>query len=134
MPHPSSATFWSLIDRWRVSDDQALELISYEGKLTTGRPRFRLSAEQARTVSPCSRLTALSPPPASTRHGCTSRPTGCPDRRWISGICGSGREARASGKASEEAVMTLGRRARRCADARAASPTSASLLPAGAAR
>jgi hypothetical protein len=53
MPQPSSATFWSLIDRWRVSDEQALELISYEGKLpTTGqRPRFRLSAAQARTVS-----------------------------------------------------------------------------------
>jgi hypothetical protein len=53
MPHPSSATFWALIDRWRVSDEQALELISYEGKLpTTGRrPRFRLSAEQARAVS-----------------------------------------------------------------------------------
>jgi hypothetical protein len=53
MPHASSATFWSLIDRWRVPDEQALELISYEGKLpTTGRrPRFRLSAGQARTVS-----------------------------------------------------------------------------------
>jgi hypothetical protein len=53
MSRPSSAAFWSLIDRWRVSDEQALELISYEGKLpTTGwRPRFRLSAEQARTVS-----------------------------------------------------------------------------------
>ena len=53
MPHPSSATFWSLIDRWRVSDEQALELISYEGKLPTTerRPRFRLSSEQARTVS-----------------------------------------------------------------------------------
>jgi hypothetical protein len=53
MPHSSSAAFWSLIDRWRVSDEQALELISYAGKLpTTGRrPRFRLSAEQARIVS-----------------------------------------------------------------------------------
>ena len=53
MPHPSSATFWSLIDRWRVPDEQALELSSYEGKLPTAgrRPRFRLSAEQARTVS-----------------------------------------------------------------------------------
>jgi hypothetical protein len=53
MPYPSSATFWSLIDRWRVSDAPALELIGYEGKLPTTerRPRFRLSAEQARTVS-----------------------------------------------------------------------------------
>jgi hypothetical protein len=51
MSHPSSATFWSLIDRWRVSDEQALELISYGGKLTAGRPRFRLSAKQATIVS-----------------------------------------------------------------------------------
>jgi hypothetical protein len=53
MSQPSSAAFWSLIDRWRVPDEQALELISYAGKLpTTGRrPRFRLSAEQARTAS-----------------------------------------------------------------------------------
>jgi hypothetical protein len=53
MSSPASTTFWSLIDRWRVSDEQALELISYEGKLpTTGRrPRFRLSAKQALTVS-----------------------------------------------------------------------------------
>src|ERR1700722_16033430 len=53
MSPPSSANFWSLIDRWKVSDEQALELISYEGKLpTTGRrPRFRLSAGQARPVS-----------------------------------------------------------------------------------
>jgi hypothetical protein len=53
MSQPSSAAFWSLIDRWRVSDEQALELISYEGKLpTTGRrPRFRLSDEQARIVA-----------------------------------------------------------------------------------
>jgi hypothetical protein len=41
-----------MIDRWRVSDEQALELVSYEGKLTTtGRPRFRLSAKQISTVS-----------------------------------------------------------------------------------
>jgi hypothetical protein len=53
MPSPSSATFWSLIDRWGVSDEQALELISYEGKLPTTdrRPRFRLSAEQVRILS-----------------------------------------------------------------------------------
>jgi hypothetical protein len=53
MPQPSSATFWSLIDRWGVSEEQALELISYEGKLPTTdrRPRFRLSAEQVRILS-----------------------------------------------------------------------------------
>jgi hypothetical protein len=42
-----------LIDRWRVSDEQALELISYQGKLPTSRrrSRFQLSPEQALTVS-----------------------------------------------------------------------------------
>jgi hypothetical protein len=53
MPSPSSTTFWSMIDRWQVPDDQALELVAYEGKLpTTGRrPRFKLSPEQERIVS-----------------------------------------------------------------------------------
>jgi hypothetical protein len=53
MPPPSSTTFWALMDRWRVSDDQALELVGYQGKLpTTGRrPRFRLTSEQAHIVS-----------------------------------------------------------------------------------
>ncbi len=52
MPSPSSATFWSLIDRWSVPDDQALELVAYEGKLPTSRrPRFKLSPEQERIVS-----------------------------------------------------------------------------------
>jgi hypothetical protein len=50
---PSSATFWTLMERWQVPDDQALELIAYEGKLpTTGkRPRFKLSSTQAEIVS-----------------------------------------------------------------------------------
>jgi hypothetical protein len=53
MPQPSSAAFWSLIDRWHVSTDTALELINYQGKLSAAgqRPRFRLSAEQAKTVA-----------------------------------------------------------------------------------
>ena len=53
MPHPSSATFWGLMDRWDVSNDQAMELVGYEGKLPTTerRPRFRLSTEQARIVA-----------------------------------------------------------------------------------
>ena len=53
MPHPSSATFWGLMDRWDVSNDQAMKLVGYEGKLpTTGRrPRFRLSTEQAHVVA-----------------------------------------------------------------------------------
>jgi hypothetical protein len=42
---PSTATFWSLMERWRVPDDQALELIAYDGKLPdrSKRPRFRLN-------------------------------------------------------------------------------------------
>jgi hypothetical protein len=53
MSAPSSSTFWSLIDRLHVPDDQALELVAYDGKLpTTGRrPRFKLSPEQERIVS-----------------------------------------------------------------------------------
>jgi hypothetical protein len=59
----SSSTFWSLIDRLHVPDDQALELVAYDGKLpTTGRrPRFKLSPEQERIVStlvPTSRRTS----------------------------------------------------------------------------
>jgi hypothetical protein len=27
MPRPSSVTFWDLMDRWDVSDDQAMELV-----------------------------------------------------------------------------------------------------------
>ena len=53
MPHASSTTFWGLMDRWDVSNDQALELVGYEGKLPTAerRPHFRLSTEQARVVA-----------------------------------------------------------------------------------
>ncbi|WP_428491706.1 hypothetical protein [Rhodopila sp.] len=53
MPQPSSTIFWSLIDRWGVPEDQALELVAYDGKLpTTGnRPRFKLSSEQTRIVA-----------------------------------------------------------------------------------
>ena len=41
------------MDRWDVSNDQALELVGYEGKLPTAerRPHFRLSTEQARVVA-----------------------------------------------------------------------------------
>jgi hypothetical protein len=52
MPSPSSARFWSLVDRWGISDDQALELVSYDGKLPTAgtRPRFKLPPEQRQIV------------------------------------------------------------------------------------
>ena len=57
MSQPSSAAFWSLIEPWRLSDEQALELISYEGKLPTNnrRPRFRLSADFQLTFTPLTR-------------------------------------------------------------------------------
>jgi hypothetical protein len=50
---PSTATFWSLMDRWNIPDDQALELIAYDGKLPDSgkRPRFRLSHDQSEIVS-----------------------------------------------------------------------------------
>src|SRR5215210_5271680 len=48
MPAASSATFWLLMQRWHVPDDQALELIGFEGKL---RRRFKFTPEQTRTLS-----------------------------------------------------------------------------------
>jgi hypothetical protein len=53
MSHPSNTTFWGLMDRWDVPNDQAMELVGYEGKLPTTerRPRFRLSPEEARIVA-----------------------------------------------------------------------------------
>jgi hypothetical protein len=45
--------FWALVDRWGLSDDEALELVSYDGKLpnSSKRPRFRLSEKQQRIVA-----------------------------------------------------------------------------------
>jgi hypothetical protein len=53
MASASGPMFWSLIDRWHLSDEEALELIGYEGKVpTTGkRPRFKLSPEQGQTAA-----------------------------------------------------------------------------------
>ena len=48
MPAASSATFWLLMQRWHVPDDQALKLIGIDGK---PRRRFKLTPEQARTLS-----------------------------------------------------------------------------------
>jgi hypothetical protein len=48
MPAASSATFWLLMERWHVPDDQALKLIGFEGK---PRRRFKFTPEQARTLS-----------------------------------------------------------------------------------
>ena len=48
MPAASSATFWLLMERWHVPDDQALKLIGFEGK---PRRRFKLTPEQTLTLS-----------------------------------------------------------------------------------
>lgn len=46
---PSSALFWSLADRWRLDDLEALRLLGHAGGLTKKgtRPRFKLTAAQA---------------------------------------------------------------------------------------
>ena len=53
MPPPSASMFWALMDRWRMSDNEALELVSYDGKLPSPgkRPRFRLSPDQRRVMA-----------------------------------------------------------------------------------
>jgi hypothetical protein len=45
-------SFWSLMDAWHVPDAQALELISFPGKLGRNgkRPRFRLTTRQAKLL------------------------------------------------------------------------------------
>jgi hypothetical protein len=52
MPAPAAPTFWSLMDRWCVPDDQALETVAYDGVVptTSKRPRFKLNQDQARIV------------------------------------------------------------------------------------
>ena len=45
----ASTAFWSLMDRWRIPDEAALDLIGHPGGLTKQgtRPRFRLTGEAA---------------------------------------------------------------------------------------
>lgn len=49
----SSRQFWDLIERWRVPDATALELIEFPGKLGKDgkRPRFRFTTRQQRITS-----------------------------------------------------------------------------------
>jgi hypothetical protein len=49
---PTSA-FWSLVERWRVSDTDVLELIEFAGKLgkVGKRPRFSFSPKQSQLVA-----------------------------------------------------------------------------------
>lgn len=57
-PHPlgrtlSSAEFWALMERWRVPDATALELIEFSGKIGASgkRPRFRFVTSQRRITA-----------------------------------------------------------------------------------
>jgi hypothetical protein len=51
----NSDTFWSLMDRWKVSEDRALSLIGHNDAgsnwVRRERPRFALSDQQAQVVS-----------------------------------------------------------------------------------
>jgi hypothetical protein len=49
----SSGTFWSLVDHWKMSDLDALQLIGHAGGLTQKgtRPRFKLSDSEAEVVA-----------------------------------------------------------------------------------
>ncbi|HET7884406.1 MAG TPA: hypothetical protein VFL55_26190 [Acetobacteraceae bacterium] len=49
----STPQFWELMERWKISDATALELIDYPGKLGTSgkRPRFRFTTHQQRITA-----------------------------------------------------------------------------------
>jgi len=49
----SARQFWDLMERWKVPDATALELIAYPGKLgaTGKRPRFRFTTHQQRITA-----------------------------------------------------------------------------------
>jgi hypothetical protein len=49
----TAKAFWTLMERWRVPDVQALELIAFWGRIGKSgrRPRFRLNTKQQRMLS-----------------------------------------------------------------------------------
>ena len=49
----SAPQFWELMERWRIPDATALELIGFSGKLGASgkRPRFRFTTRQQRITS-----------------------------------------------------------------------------------
>jgi hypothetical protein len=49
----SASHFWELMERWKVPDSMALELIDYSGKIGASgkRPRFRFNPHQKRITS-----------------------------------------------------------------------------------
>ncbi|MBO1081668.1 hypothetical protein [Roseomonas haemaphysalidis] len=71
-PHPASAgltsnRFWALVDRWPLSDLEALQLIGHAGGLTQKgtRPRFKLSDQEAEVISAMLAIDAHWPSSAS---------------------------------------------------------------------
>lgn len=48
----TTKAFWPLMERWRIPDETALQLLGRKGGLTRtgGRPRFTLDAEQVRRL------------------------------------------------------------------------------------
>ena len=52
-PDATSTVFWSLMDRWRIGDEEALRLVGHKGGLTKtgGRPRFRITGREALVFS-----------------------------------------------------------------------------------
>jgi hypothetical protein len=57
----SSRQFWDIMERWRVPDAVALELIEFPGKLGKEgkRPRFRFTTRQHRIASYLSEIDAV---------------------------------------------------------------------------
>ena len=53
MPIARSTAFWAFMERWRVPDADALELVEFAGKIGKpgNRPRFRFSPKQRRIVT-----------------------------------------------------------------------------------
>jgi hypothetical protein len=49
----SSKLFWSLIDRWEIADEAALDLLGHAGGLTKRgtRPRFTLTQDEAHRLA-----------------------------------------------------------------------------------
>ncbi len=59
-PSASSAAFWTLMDRWRITDLDALAMIGHRGGLTKRgtRPRFRLLGREAERYAMLRRIDA----------------------------------------------------------------------------
>src|SRR5450631_1248974 len=56
----TASQFWELMERWRVPDAQALELLEFAGKIGKSgkRPRFRFGPHQKRVTTDLSEIDA----------------------------------------------------------------------------